>query len=76
MLEDEVEVAVVVEDPTARHVGAGSDQQVGWRQTMVPDPREIVLCLLGGAFDGLINREMRESPEALHPFAVFGAVLG
>lgn len=76
MLEDQIEVAVVMQDATARNMGAGGDHQIGRRQAMVTDSPEIVLRAESGAFDSLVNREVRKPFETFHPFAVFRGVPG
>lgn len=73
MLEDEVIVAVVVQDATAGQVGAGSDDQVRRRQAMMTDSREFPLRVQSDPFDRVVNRKSRQLLETAHQLPVIGS---
>lgn len=73
MLEDEVVVAVVVQDATAGQVGATSDDQIRRRQAMMADSREFPLRVQSDPFDRVVNRKARQLLETTHQLPVIGA---
>ena len=77
MLEDQVVVAVVVENAALRMSGAGGDDQVDWREAMVTRLRKLVLSSLGQALDFPVNRKAIKSLEPSHGDAmVLGRLRG
>lgn len=70
MLEDEVEVAVVVQDTAAGRMCAAGGQQIDGGQAMMSDPCKVMLRIESGTFDSLVDRKARQPLEALHYRAV------